>query len=443
MPRLNSLGEALMGVGGGGVTSIDGTEPASLVGVTSGDWDWLTDTTIVGKADTGGGYEIYTIALPVGALVQVGDGESTYLWSGGNVWTAYAAAFPGIQSNVAALEFPLAGVGDVAADGWSALVVNFAADSGINVYDETGALESQVSVTVFPLNGSIRLRGSVLSYKDAALAWHLRNRATNVVLSFAPRISPQTALVPVTVGANVYVLERDSVEPAEMLTIRNATASSGYVIKNDGIGYNPDVVHLTGNVVRVAYSTGQGELPTELVMHDINLSSGAHSKATIVSGAPVWVAQPNLTSEPLPSSGVSGQANVINEGLYQQRLIDSNVRIDRTWYRALQNIAQAANAPVNLANATGVLDQDNGGTGTTTGLTEVGIHTDPAGALDGDGMSMTPLAVKVDGVTVIINADNELEVLTAGSQWIPLVDGSEPPNLVSDGAGHLVLVAYP
>lgn len=40
--------------------------------------------------------------------------------------------------------------------------------------------------------------------------------------------------------------------------------------------------------------------------------------------------------------------------------------------------------------------------------------------------------------------------LTAASQtavtfssWIPLVDGSEPPVFITDGAGHLILVAYP
>lgn len=29
------------------------------------------------------------------------------------------------------------------------------------------------------------------------------------------------------------------------------------------------------------------------------------------------------------------------------------------------------------------------------------------------------------------------------SSWIPLVDGSEPPVFITDGAGHLILVAYP
>lgn len=32
---------------------------------------------------------------------------------------------------------------------------------------------------------------------------------------------------------------------------------------------------------------------------------------------------------------------------------------------------------------------------------------------------------------------------SAGGSWIPLVDGSEPPNFITDGAGHLILVAGP
>lgn len=31
----------------------------------------------------------------------------------------------------------------------------------------------------------------------------------------------------------------------------------------------------------------------------------------------------------------------------------------------------------------------------------------------------------------------------AGGSWIPLVDGSEPPNFITDGAGALILVSYP
>lgn len=43
-----------------------------------------------------------------------------------------------------------------------------------------------------------------------------------------------------------------------------------------------------------------------------------------------------------------------------------------------------------------------------------GVVVDPAGALAGDGTIGTPLAVIVDGVTVIINGSNELEAVGSG-----------------------------
>jgi len=39
----------------------------------------------------------------------------------------------------------------------------------------------------------------------------------------------------------------------------------------------------------------------------------------------------------------------------------------------------------------------------------------------------------LDGLTNDTNTDNS---------WVPLVDGSEPPNFITDGAGGLIFVAY-
>jgi hypothetical protein len=68
------------------------------------------------------------------------------------------------------------------------------------------------------------------------------------------------------------------------------------------------------------------------------------------------------------------------------------------------------------------------------------VDVDPAGALDGDSAT-TPLAVRVDNVTLIINGSNQLEAVPAGA-WLPLALGSEPLTFVSDGAGQPILVAY-
>lgn len=48
--------------------------------------------------------------------------------------------------------------------------------------------------------------------------------------------------------------------------------------------------------------------------------------------------------------------------------------------------------------------------------------------------------------SITVDADGRLTAASSGAPsggWIPLVDGAEPPALMSDGAGQLILVAYP
>lgn len=70
------------------------------------------------------------------------------------------------------------------------------------------------------------------------------------------------------------------------------------------------------------------------------------------------------------------------------------------------------------------------------------VDTDAAGALDGDGSVGSPLAVRVDGSTIIINGSNELEVVgsvagspAAGSPGNPLEGVEYPIKFTLDGAG--------
>lgn len=452
MPVLNALGEALMGEGGF-PTSIDGAVVPELDGFPAGQWAWLSETVIVGKADFGGGYNVYTIDLDTSVVTQIIAGESAATRAGGGIYQMYFAP-GGITTNAGSLgTLPNAGPGDVAVDGWSAMVPAFASDFGIDVYDETGTLQTTISTQLFPSN-AIKLRDEILSYPDVDLAWHLLDRATGLPISFAQRTAIQSVLVPVTVDDHVYVVERDVTTPAEQITLRLATNSKGFVVQNAGLRYGVDAIWMAGTTtVRIAYSTGASELPSELVVHDIDVVTGAHSIAVVVGSALVWTAQPNLTNTPLPASGASGSGTSaltqFENSIYTQSVIDKRTGLmTRPWYLFIQALIQEVTNPIQAGQIQGILQQQNGGTGTTTGLTNL----PNAAPLDATYLTATDETTDLAssrqllagiGIDLDASVAGEMTVsATYEGQWIPLVDGSEPPNLVSDGAGALILVAY-
>lgn len=58
------------------------------------------------------------------------------------------------------------------------------------------------------------------------------------------------------------------------------------------------------------------------------------------------------------------------------------------------------------------------------------VNVATTGALDGDGTSLSPLAVKVDGVTVTVNGDDELEAagsITGSDTQVLFFDGTDNP----------------
>lgn len=57
------------------------------------------------------------------------------------------------------------------------------------------------------------------------------------------------------------------------------------------------------------------------------------------------------------------------------------------------------------------------------------VDVDPAGALDGDGSPGSPLAVRVDNSTIIINGSNELEATTGGGGTVTTTGSPASGNL--------------
>lgn len=55
----------------------------------------------------------------------------------------------------------------------------------------------------------------------------------------------------------------------------------------------------------------------------------------------------------------------------------------------------------------------------------------------------TPICINASTGLAYYLAAGDVVALLAGGSWIPLVDGSEPPNFITDGLGNLILVAGP
>lgn len=102
---------------------------------------------------------------------------------------------------------------------------------------------------------------------------------------------------------------------------------------------------------------------------------------------------------------------------------------------------------VTLTNS-GTLDAERQLTGTTDiGLTDGGANsTVTVGLLPttvvagtyGDASHVAQVTVDAKGR---VTGATEVAIADTGS-WIPLVDGSEPPAFITDGAGTLIVVAY-
>ncbi len=359
MPRLNSLGSTVMGIAGS-QASIDGATPAGLVGIL-GNADWFDATTVFGQ--DGSDCQFYDTGTDTQSLAVAGGANET--WAGGGVWQRWLGGSGVLESN--GLTLPMAGAATVDRAGTSAVIIDRANGFGIRTYNAAGTALTSISAMPTVLEFT-RCRDNVVSYIDDA-GWHLVNATTGAVLPFAARTAEVNFMTTATSGTRRMVLERDA---TDQLTLRQATAAQGFLIATGANLFNPDLVFLTSTTVRVAYSTGAGELASELVLWDINLNTGANQKATIVSGAPVFVNQPTLTLTQLPASAVPGSGGPQVAALYQQPLVapSNRMRIDDKWYRALINDLRGIGT-VNLANATGILGQENGGTGTTTGLTDL------------------------------------------------------------------------
>lgn len=211
----------------------------------------------------------------------------------------------------------------------------------------------------------------------------------------------------------------------QIVAVNGRTGQAGTVY--DGLGFEPHAALGTGGTVYIAFRT----------LGTIG--------ATFSSVPPL----------PALSASISTVAeNQTDPRLYppiSHAVTDKSGLITIPWQRWAQNMANGVVAPVDLAgNVVGVLPPSNGGANQTPGAGDKSFgviasptQTDVLATQPTDTLNLTSDDGTVAFTLTPATNTVDFSVVTAGRQWIPLVDGAEPPALVSDGAGNLVLVAYP
>lgn len=441
MPRLNtSTGSALMGIAGG-VTSIDGAQPALLSGAVGGNWGWKSATVAVGPADFGSGYGIWEYNTVGPALTQVDSQDWNGFAAGGGVWAAFWAG-RGVRTSVSGFgPFLQAGLADVSEDGQFGFIQNYQADSGLQFYNAAGTLLSSVSATLtVPY---VKMRDGLVAYQDAQ-GWHLRTITTGLPAPYAPRtVGTVNRVLPVVVGSVTYVVEWVD----ETLTLRPATSGQGYLLLNNTATpnalFNPDAVSYVANTVRVGYSTTLGENPTNLRLIDVTLGTGATSLGTAVTGAVVFSAGPTATPVaggfPVgPVEGGTGSREL--QFIMRTPIVQPDRMLTREWWDFFNKLSLLNSQPIALGTeTTGVLPPAQGGTGGTGGLTEINganiIGIIPPAAL---------LNVPNVGYWTLLTHGDPLhleQIVAQAGHWSPVMSGPDAATstMVLTAAGDAIM----
>lgn len=426
MPRLNRLGDAVTGIAGA-TTGINGVVPPSLVGSEGAGWDWLNDTTILGQAGIpslhSGAWRIYKTTAVAVAATDVANLQANATLAGGDVYQLWGSY--GIATNVVAVpSLPNAGPGSVDRNGVWAVCTLRATGSGITVYSPTGTVLNQINEA---LKGTILMRGGFLTY-DTNDGWPVVDVASGRPADGYIKQQNITGLIPVNANGDLVVVEYNA-ELAQW-SIRNGDQTTGLIVNTAPVGGDPtlsfgmDAIYLNGKI-RLAWCTAQDENAASLVRLDVDTTTRETTRAV---GSGPFVAGPTLEGSRFQMI----QAPVVYPP-YKDQLSERGI-MTQPWLRYLNNQAQAIAASTAAGKAVPPPSPPNQLSDAQVLVGAVSSSL-PAGRLVTNTPTVTwdlsnPFAAKAN-------------VIAGGNGWIPLVDGSEPPNFITDGAGVLILVPGP
>lgn len=406
--------------------AVDGSVPAPLVSVEGGNPQWLTDIDVIYQNVTAGSI-LQSIDINTDALTTEDAQGQNGLGAGNGVWAAYLA---GVRTNVGGFgPFPNAGLGDVSETGQTLLIANNATFSVLELYSAAGALTTTINTTL--TNPTLHIRENLISYQDAS-GWHLYDVAAGAALKDFVARANISNLIPFKLNGIPFVFEYETTQA--QLSVREASSPTGLIVVTDGLYYDIDIRPLDATHCRMAWTTGAAGLADELVVLDIDVTDGTTQRGTVVAGAIVYTTGPTLEGTTFDTT----RAGKVYLPL-KDKVIDGNGKMTQVWAGALRKLRDGAQSVQTQVNNTPTPSPPQPGFGqvAVTGQTTV------AAFQPNDVLTLTSADGSVAITTNPATKAVDLAVLEAASQWIPLVDGSEPPVLVSDGAGHLVLVAYP
>lgn len=334
MPRLSAGGLAVMGINGV-ITSVMGATPAPLVGSQGGNWDWLADNIIAGQAsipaENGGAWYCYSVNLDDDTVTLLAASGATFFAAGGGNWMKQ---FGGVQTNIPGIEsLPIAGQGSISREGILAINTQYDSAAGVSVYSAVGALLQQISVTLFGYGAAwIRCRGGLLSFPTAS-GFPLLSAATAQPITGYVQQVGISKLVPVLFGTTPVVVEYNG--DASTWSLRRADQATGLVVDSSGTPvYNMDAVAKDGKI-RLAWSTGEGEAPGDLVLLDVDTSTGETQRGTVSGSTVVWAAGPTLqgTTFNMTSAGKTYPP-------WQHPISDKNGKTTRPWQEYFSTLGQ-------------------------------------------------------------------------------------------------------
>lgn len=333
---------------GSSTVNIDGATPAVLSGVNAGNPHWLLNngTKLIYQNVTAGTI-LQTLTLPATLATASASGQNG-LGAGANVWAAFLA---GVRTSTPPnLTLAQAGLYDVSELGQIAVCDDRATASGLTVYTAAGATQYHVDTVI--LNPTVHVRSNLLSYQDAD-GWHLIDLTT---LGPVPRFQPRanvTNLIPFRLGTTPCVFEYDAATVT--LSVRQASQLQGLVIDTGGtLFYGIDVLGTGTASCRFVWCSGASEARTELIILDINTSTGATERGTVVGTSMTFVTGPTLEGHTFQGS----TAGLLPLPVHSQLAIDLKTGLmTKPWRDALQQTNRLVQGVQTRQNNTPVVIQ--------------------------------------------------------------------------------------